>query len=62
MARRSDDSEHRVNLTLWITILALAVFFIWANYSELDTITRGQGAVIANSKTQSIQSFDGGVI
>jgi adhesin transport system membrane fusion protein len=62
MARRSDDSEHRINLTLWITILALAVFFIWANYSELDTITRGQGAVIANSKTQSIQSFDGGVI
>ena len=62
MARRSADSEHRVNLTLWITILALAVFFIWANYSELDTITRGQGAVIANSKTQSIQSFDGGVI
>jgi adhesin transport system membrane fusion protein len=62
MARRSADSEHRVNFTLWITILALAVFFIWANYSELDTITRGQGAVIANSKTQSIQSFDGGVI
>jgi len=62
MARRSDDSEHRINFTLWITILALAVFFIWANYSELDTITRGQGAVIANSKTQSIQSFDGGVI
>ena len=62
MARRSADSEHRINLTLWITILALAVFFIWANYSELDTITRGQGAVIANSKTQSIQSFDGGVI
>ena len=62
MARRSADSEHRINFTLWITILALAVFFIWANYSELDTITRGQGAVIANSKTQSIQSFDGGVI
>lgn len=62
MARRSADSEHRINLTLWFTILALVVFFIWANYSELDTITRGQGAVIANSKTQSIQSFDGGVI
>lgn len=62
MVRRSADSEHRINFTLWITILALAVFFIWANYSELDTITRGQGAVIANSKTQSIQSFDGGVI
>ena len=62
MARRSADSEHRINFTLWITILALAVFFIWAHYSELDTITRGQGAVIANSKTQSIQSFDGGVI
>ena len=62
MARRPADSEHRINLTLWITILAIVVFFIWANYSELDTITRGQGAVIANSKTQSIQSFDGGVI
>jgi len=62
MAKRSADSEHRINLTLWITILAIAVFFMWANYSELDTITRGQGAVIANSKTQSIQSFDGGVI
>lgn len=61
MARREDDLGG-INLTLWITILAITVFFIWAHYSELDTITRGQGVVIANSKTQSIQSFDGGVI
>ena len=53
---------HRPNLTLWITIFAIASFFFWASKSEIDQITRAQGEVISSARTQIIQSLDGGVI
>lgn len=40
----------------------LIIFFIWASLSEIDQVTRAQGQVIASSRTQVIQSGDGGVI
>jgi adhesin transport system membrane fusion protein len=48
--------------TLWATILALVAFFYWAFNADIDQITRAQGAVIASSRTQIIQSLDGGTI
>jgi adhesin transport system membrane fusion protein len=48
--------------TLWFTLAALACFFIWAYEADIDQVTRAQGVVIASSRTQSIQSQDGGVI
>jgi len=52
----------KLNLTLWITIIVITVFFIWASNASIDQITRAQGEIIASSRTQIIQSSDGGVI
>jgi multidrug efflux pump subunit AcrA (membrane-fusion protein) len=35
---------------------------MWANYAQIDQISRAQGVVIATAKTQSIQSANDGVI
>ena len=47
---------------VWAVAAVLLVFVIWANWAVLDQITRAPGAVIASSKTQIIQSMDGGTI
>ena len=43
-------------------MVCLVSFFTWAYYSELEQVTRAPGQVIASSRTQIIQSLDGGVI
>lgn len=48
--------------TLWVSLFALIVFGIWAANAEIAQVTRAQGQVIASSRTQIIQSMDGGVL
>ena len=47
---------------IWTTLLALLVFGWWANWAKLDQVTRAPGSVIASSRTQVIQSQDGGTV
>lgn len=42
--------------------VALIIFLVFASLTELDEITRAQGSVTASSRTQIIQSQEGGVI
>lgn len=59
-------TEHGVSrasrLLLWSSVATIAGFLIWANWAELDTITRASGQVIASSRNQVIQAPDGGVL
>jgi adhesin transport system membrane fusion protein len=48
--------------TTWVAMGALGIFLIWASIAELDEVTRAPGSVIASSRTQIIQSQDGGVL
>lgn len=47
-------------------LLLTALFFIcaiwWANQTELDEVTRGEGKVIPSSKIQVIQNLEGGIL
>lgn len=54
--------NYRPNLTFWAAALTIVVFFTWAANAEIDQFTRAQGQVIPSSRTQVIQSSDGGVI
>ena len=47
---------------MWLTFLSIIVFVAWAYWAEIDQITRAPGAVIASSKTQIIQSQEGGIL
>lgn len=49
-------------LIIWGAALSVAGFLIWANWAELDQITRATGQVIASSRNQVIQAPDGGVL
>lgn len=49
-------------LLIWGSALTIAGFLGWANWAELDQITRANGQVIASSRNQVIQVPEGGVL
>jgi adhesin transport system membrane fusion protein len=68
-AEASSNERQRLNeelrgsrRVLWAVFVALISFFLWANFSEIDQITRAQGSVIPSSNVQLIQSKNGGVL
>jgi adhesin transport system membrane fusion protein len=50
-------------LILFFSIFAFFIFaFVWAYFSQVDELTRGEGKVIPSEKIKTIQSLDGGLI
>jgi membrane fusion protein, adhesin transport system len=47
---------------LWVVFVGLLVLVGWAHWAIIDQVSRAQGAVIASSRTQVIQSQEGGTI
>jgi adhesin transport system membrane fusion protein len=45
-----------------IVVATLSAFLIWANWAEVDQISRAEGKVIPSGKTQIIQSAEPGVV
>ncbi len=50
------------NWLIWSSLLAVLCFLAWAWQAELEQVTRAPGQIIAGSRTQVIQSSDGGVL
>jgi membrane fusion protein, adhesin transport system len=47
---------------LWVTILAVISFAVWASVFEIDEVAVGQGKVTPSSKGQVVQSLEGGIL
>ena len=63
MKRSSRPQERqRPHLIIWLTLLVFVIFLTWASMAEIVQVTRAPGQVIASSRTQLIQSSDGGVV
>jgi len=54
--------KRSTHLILWITALFLVIGIFWANFTEVDEVTRGEGKVIPSSQIQVIQNLEGGII
>lgn len=63
LAREMAGREGLAGSTVLFTIIALVVvLLIWANYAELDNVTRGEGRIISSVQNQMVQAAEGGVI
>lgn len=51
-----------LRVVVWLAFAVIGIFLAWANWAQLDQVTRAPGTVIASSRTQIIQSQDGGTI
>lgn len=49
-------------LLLWLIVILVVIFGIWAYYAELDEVAIGDGVVIPASKAKIIQSLEGGIL
>ncbi len=50
------------NLLLWAILAFVAIFLIWAAFTELDRTVRGQGRIIASSQLQVVSNLEGGIV
>ena len=50
------------SLLLVIILFLVTAIIVWANYAELDNVTRGEGRVISAVQNQLVQAAEGGVI
>ena len=58
------QQERHWGMTAVVGLLAFLVlaFLVWATFSNVEEVTRGEGRVISSSREQVIQSLDPGVI
>ncbi len=47
---------------IWASAFAVLSFLLWADWAELDQITRASGQVVASSRNQVIQVMEGGIL
>jgi adhesin transport system membrane fusion protein len=59
MAGRSSLGNSLIILIVLALLVSLAA---WANYAELDSVTRGEGRVVSSMQNQSVQAGEGGII
>jgi membrane fusion protein, adhesin transport system len=52
----------RNSIVLFVIILLLLCAGVWAYFTELDNVTRGEGRVISAMQNQIVQAAEGGVI
>jgi len=56
------DAPKGGRILLWISVAFLVSALYWANWAQLDEVTRGQGTVIPSSQIQVIQNLEGGIL
>lgn len=56
------ETKNATHLILWITAIFIVLGIIWANFTQVDEVTRGEGKVIPSSQVQVIQNLEGGII
>jgi adhesin transport system membrane fusion protein len=60
MTKAPSDRGHR--RLLWLILAAVVLFFVWAVFAELDEVAVGEAKVIPSSRSQMIQSLEGGIV
>ncbi len=58
----AEQTPEGARILVWISVVAVFVLIIWANFAVLDEVTRGEGKVIPSRQVQILQSMDGGIV
>ena len=49
-------------IIVWLILLFVVVFLVWASLSEIDEVTRSDGKVIPSQQIQVVQNLEGGIL
>lgn len=61
-AQANATTNKKVDYLFISIVLFFVCFLIWATFSRVDELARGEGKVIPSEKIQTIQSLDGGIV
>jgi len=59
---QNNTSSGREYFLITLVAAIFTVFLVWANYTQLDLVTRGSGRVIADGQNKNVQSPERGTI
>lgn len=54
--------ERRSSGIIWLCVITLLLFLLWAHFAVLDEVTVGLGKVTPSSRAQIVDSLDGGIV
>lgn len=52
----------RSRMFVWIMLLTVAVFLVWAEHAMIDEVVKGSGKIVPSSQIKSIQNLEGGIV
>jgi len=55
-------STNKSRLLVWIILLLIVVFILWASLTHIDEVTRASGKIIPSHQIQKVQHLEGGII
>lgn len=58
----AEQAPRGASLLLWVGALFIGFALVWANWAELDEITRGDGDIIPSSQLQVVETLEGGAV
>jgi adhesin transport system membrane fusion protein len=54
---------HRSSIVLLSVVASMfTIFLTWAYFAEIDEVARGEGQVVPSSRTQVVESLEGGIV
>ncbi len=62
MNRLFEDEEWNYYYAVVPIMLMFAIFILWASFSELDEVVRGDGKVVPSGQTKVLQHLEGGIV
>lgn len=57
-----DDKPKSSRIILYIITLLIILFFVWAYFTKVEQLVRGEAKVIPYGQNQIVQNFEGGIV
>jgi adhesin transport system membrane fusion protein len=58
----AEHTPTRMRWVLYFWFVTVTLFIIWASFTQIDEITRGQGEVVPSGENQMVQNLEGGIV
>ncbi|MFA7084968.1 MAG: HlyD family type I secretion periplasmic adaptor subunit [Arcobacteraceae bacterium] len=57
-----EDEQWNYQLVIYPLIAFVVAFLIWATFTQIDEVVKGEGKVVPSGQTKMLQHFEGGII
>lgn len=57
-----EDTPNSTKVILYIIFFLVLLFFVWAYFTNVDQLVRGEAKVIPYGQNQKVQNFEGGIV